>query len=290
MNLFNVIAEIEKVDPEVTERLSPRRDAIKNITSFGSKVAIAALPFALGTMFKKAYGATTASTASVVDVLNFALTLEFLESYFYNQGTASAGLIPAADASYLATITSDENKHVTFLQGVITSLGGTPVTAPTFDLTAGNGSHNGPFKDVLTNYQTFLAVAETFEDTGVRAYKGQAPNLLGNQVVLTAALSIHAVEARHASAIRQLRANKYSATVFPWITSTTGTGNDTGIAAVNANYAGENNVMQGGVDVTTLPGAAAGSKTSVATATAAFDEPLDMASVLALLSGTFIVK
>src|ERR1700709_1073505 len=138
MNLFNIIEEIEKVDPEVTERLSPRRDAIKNITSFGSKVAVAALPFALGTMFKKAYGATTASTTSVVDVLNFALTLEFLESYFYNQGTASAGLIPAADASYLATITADENKHVTFLQGVISSLGGTPVTAPTFDLTAGN--------------------------------------------------------------------------------------------------------------------------------------------------------
>ncbi|HEY4198073.1 MAG TPA: ferritin-like domain-containing protein, partial [Mucilaginibacter sp.] len=142
----------------------------------------------------------------------------------------------------------------------------------------------------LTNYQTFLAVAETFEDTGVRAYKGQAPNLLGNQVVLTAALSIHAVEARHASAVRQLRANKYGATVKPWITSTTGTGNDSGIAAVNANYAGEDNVMQGGVDVTTLPGATAGSKTSVATATAAFDEPLDMAAVLALLSGTFIVK
>src|ERR1700760_3567941 len=136
MNLFNVIEEIEKVDPEFQERLSPRRDAIKNITSFGSKVAIAALPFALGTMFKKAYGATTASTSSVVDVLNFALTLEYLESYFYNQGAASTGLIPAADASYLTTIRNDENEHVTFLQGVIKSLGGTAVTQPTFDLTA----------------------------------------------------------------------------------------------------------------------------------------------------------
>jgi hypothetical protein len=288
MNLFNIIEEIEKVDPEVTERLSPRRDAIKNITSFGSKVAVAALPFALGTMFKRAYA--SAPTTSVVDVLNFALTLEYLESYFYNQGTAKAGLIPASDASYIADITDDENAHVAFLKTVITSLSGTPVSSPTFDLTAGNGSHNGPFKDVLTNYQTFLAVAETFEDTGVRAYKGQAPNLLGNQVVLTAALSIHAVEARHASAVRQLRANKYGASIFPWITSTSTTGNDTGIALVNANYAGENNVIQGGVDVTTLPGATAGSKTSVATATAAFDEPLDMAAVLALLSGSFIVS
>ncbi len=288
MNLFSIIEEIEKVDPEVTERLSPRRDAIKNITSFGSKVAVAALPFALGTMFKRAYAAD--STTDVLGVLNYALTLEYLESYFYHAGVTASGLVPAADQTYINTIALDENHHVNFLQGVITSLKGTPVTQPTFDLTAGNGSHNGPFKDVLTNYQTFLAVAETFEDTGVRAYKGQAPNLLGNQVVLTAALSIHAVEARHASAIRFLRANKYNASVFPWITSTTATGNDTGIALVNANYAGENNVMQGTVDLTTLPGATMGSKTSVATATASFDEPLDMAAVLALLSGTFIVK
>ncbi|MDB4905098.1 MAG: ferritin-like protein [Mucilaginibacter sp.] len=289
MNLLNIIEEIEKADPEVTERLSPRRDAIKNITSFGSKVAIAALPFALGTMFKKAYGSTS-TTSTVIDVLNFALTLEYLESYFYNQGTASAGLIPAADTKYIAEITDDENHHVTFLKAVITQLGGTPVSSPTFDLTAGNGSHNGPFEDVLTNYQTFLAVAETFEDTGVRAYKGQAHNLLGNQVVLTAALSIHAVEARHASAIRYLRTNKYGANVKPWITSTLSLGNDTGIALVNANYAYENNVVQGGVDLTTLPGATAGSKTSVATATAAFDEALDMQAVLALLVGSFIVN
>jgi hypothetical protein len=289
MNLFNVIEEIEKVDPEVTERLSPRRDAIKNITSFGSKVAIAALPFALGTMFKKAYAADSTST-SVIGVLNFALTLEYLESYFYNQGTAAAGLIPAADASYINIITTDENAHVAFLKTVIAQLGGTAVAQPKFDLTAGNGSGNGPFKDVLSNYQTFLAVAETFEDTGVRAYKGQAPNLLGNQVVLTAALSIHAVEARHASAIRQLRADKYGASTTPWITSSTGKGNDTGISLVDANYAGEDNVIQGGVDVSKLPGATSGSTIGIAAATAAFDEPLDMASVLALLSGTFIVS
>jgi len=289
MNLFNIIEEIEKVDPEVNERLSPRRDAIKNFTSFGSKVAIAALPFALGSMFKKAYAGDMSTTADVVGVLNYALTLEYLESYFYNQGTAASGLIPTADASYIADITDDENHHVTFLQTVITSLNGTPVTTPAFDLTAGNGSHNGPFSNVLTNYQTFLAVAETFEDTGVRAYKGAAPSLLGNQVVLTAALSIHAVEARHASAIRQLRANKYGASIKPWITSTAGTGNDTGISLVNANYAGEDNVMQGGVDVSKLPGATSGSTIGVAAATAAFDEPLDMASVLALLSGSFIV-
>lgn len=287
MNLFNVIEEIEKVDPEFTDRINPRRAAIKNITSFGSKVAIASLPFALGTMFKKAYAASPST--SVVDVLNYALTLEYLESYFYNQGTAANGLIPAADASYIADITDDENHHVTFLQTVIKSLGATPVTAPKFDLTAGNGSGKGPFADVLTNYKTFLAVAETFEDTGVRAYKGQAPNLVGNQVVLTAALSIHAVEARHASAIRQLRYNKGYANIGPWINSSYSNGNDTGISLVDGNYKGENNIVQGGVDITKLPSMPGMNGFSVMSATAAFDEPLSMADVLALLVGTFIV-
>jgi hypothetical protein len=284
MNLLNIIEEIENVDPEVYGKLSQRRDVIKNITSFGSKVAIAALPFAVGTMFKKAYAADS-TAPSVIDVLNYALTLEYLESAFYNAGTAKGtALIPAAAATnYFNQVTTDENNHVTFLKSVIGSLGGTPVSPPEIDLTAGNGSGNGPFKDVLTNYNTFLAVAQVFEDTGVRAYKGQAGFLLKNQVVLTAALSIHAVEARHASAIRQIRSQK------PWIISTASLGNDTGIALVNGNYDGEQNITQGGVDVTKLK-SVTGSTTSVAIATAAFDEALSSTQVLSLLQGSFLVK
>jgi rubrerythrin len=284
MNLLNIIEEIENVDPEVYGRLSQRRDVIKNITSFGSKVAIAALPFAVGTMFKKAYAQST-TAPSVIDVLNYALTLEYLESAFYNAGKAKGTALIPADAAtkYFNQVTTDENNHVTFLTAVIKQLGGTPVASPKFDLTGGGGNNNGPFANVLTNYDTFLAVAQVFEDTGVRAYKGQAGFLLNNQVVLTAALSIHAVEARHASAIRQIRGQT------PWITSTTALGNDTGVALVNGNYDGEQNVTQGGVDVTTLR-SFQGSTTSVAVATAAFDEPLSSDQVLKLLSGTFIVK
>ncbi|WP_259069641.1 ferritin-like domain-containing protein [Mucilaginibacter sp. X4EP1] len=284
MNLFKVIEEIEKVDPEFNERISPRRDAIKNITSFGSKVAIAALPFAVATIFKKAYGASSTPTA-VNDVLNFALTLEYLESYFYNQGAASSGLIPAADATlYFNQVQADENEHVAFLKSV---LGSAAIASPSFDLTA-----KGTFPNVLTNYTTFLAVANAFEDTGVRAYKGQAVNLIGNQVVLTAALSIHAVEARHASAIRSLRAS-YGATITPWITGSASVSNDTGIAAINANYGAgasgypaENNVMQGGVDVTTLA-SAYGSTTPYNVACEAFDEPLDMTTVVNIVTPFF---
>src|SRR5580704_10114067 len=148
MNLFNIIEEIEKVDPDFHDRISPRRDAIKNITSFGSKVAVAALPFALGTIFKKAYAADSTSLP-VAGILNYALTLEYLEAYLYNQGTAAAGLIPVSDASYIATIATDENNHVTFLQNVITKMGATPITSPQFDLTGGNGAGNGPFSGLL---------------------------------------------------------------------------------------------------------------------------------------------
>lgn len=276
MNLFNVIEQIEKVDPEVADRMSPRRAAIKNITSFGSKVAIAALPMAFATMFKRAYAAD--APVAVNDVLNFALKLEYLESYFYNQGAAQSGLIPTNNSGYIAKIQADENAHVAFLKSV---LGAAAVAQPSFDLTAG-----GAFPTVLSNYDTFLAVSNAFEDTGVRAYKGQAPNLLGNQVVLEAALSIHAVEARHASVIRQIRASR-GVNISPWITGSASVSNDTGIgAAVDGNYAGENNINQATVDITKLPSATS-SSTAYNVAVEAFDEPLDMAAVLALVGPFF---
>jgi rubrerythrin len=291
MNLFNIIEEIEKFDPELSDRLNPRRAAIKNITSFGSKVALAAAPFAFGTMLKKAYGATT-TPPTVVEILNYALTLEFLEAKFYANGVDKAGFIPASTHASYQTIADDEAKHVEFLIAVIKSLSATPVTSPTFDFSAGGGTGTGPLgNSVFTDYSTFQKVAVAFEDTGVRAYKGQAANILANkssvtpalyQTVLTAALSIHAVEARHASATRQLIG------LTPWIISTTAKGNDTGVALVDGNYDGEQIVMQGGVDVTTLKSASGGS-TSVAIATAAFDEILTMDQVLKLLVGSFIV-
>jgi hypothetical protein len=284
MNLLNIIEEIEKVDPEFQEKISPRRSAIKNMTSFGSKVAIAALPFALGSLFKKAYAQQ--STSTIVGVLNYALQLEFLEANFYNAGLSSAAFagmkatLSATELAGLTLIQTDENNHVKFLQGVISSLGGTPVsfTPANFDFTA-----KGTFPTVSTSSDTFLAVASTFEDTGVRAYKGQAPNLLRNKTVLTAALNIHSVEARHASHLRMLRRARggAAANLKPWITGA----NDTGIAAVAASYAGEDNVTQGPVTITSLAGVSG--NTSVTAATEAFDEPLTMAAVVQIVTPFF---
>ncbi|HTN21126.1 MAG TPA: ferritin-like domain-containing protein [Pelobium sp.] len=280
MNFLNILRDIEAIDPEITDRLSPRRDAIKNITSFGSKVALSALPFALGSMFKKAYGQT--GTSSVNDVLNFALTLEYLEAEFYTtalQRTILTAQIPNATAkAALERIRDDENNHVAFLKSV---LGTAAVEKPAFDFEA-------PFPTVFTSYGTFLAVSQAFEDTGVRAYKGQAPNLLGNKVVLTAALSIHSVEARHASHIRQMRKNMVDG-LKPWITGTPTQANDSGVTAVDKVYADENSKMQAGVDITTLMGATAGSKISFSAAVEAFDEPLTKEAVLEI-AGMFIVS
>ncbi len=287
MNLLNIIEEINIADPEFQDRISPRRAVIKNITSFGSKVAVAALPMAFSTLFKKAYGQTAPLTVS--DVLNYALKLEYLEAAFYNAGVASALSFSTAEKAALVTIQTHENAHVNFLKGVLginavaqTSQGmnGTYDFTGGFNTTTNIVTGTGPFSTVLTDIDTYFAVAQVFEDTGVRAYKGQARNLLGNHTVSTAALNIHSVEARHASAIRQIRRARggAGATTKPWITGA----NDTGIAAVNGNYAGEDNVVQGPVTITNLPGVSG--NVSVNAATEAFTEPLTMTQVVALVN------
>jgi hypothetical protein len=154
MNLTNIINEIEKVDPEIYERLDGRRGAMRSFAKFSGKVAMAAIPIALGSMFKKAYGKGSGVTALIDDTLNFALTLEYIEANFYIKGVGTAGLIPAGPGvGALTTIRDHENAHVTFLRTAITSLGATPVTftAADFDFTAG-----GAFADVFSNYDTFL--------------------------------------------------------------------------------------------------------------------------------------
>lgn len=279
MKFSNILEEIEKVDGEIYERISPRRKAMKDFFNIGSKAALTAMPFAIGSMFNKAYGQSVPS--AVINVLQYALTLEHFEAKFYVDGLNAAGLtasINASDRAALQIIRDSEVKHVTFLQQVITSTGNTPVAAKaTYDFTA-----QGTFPTVFTSYPTFLAVAQALEDTGVRAYKGRAGELLGQKVFLTAALGIHAVEARHAAKIRYMRrVNGHKADLKPWITGA----NDSGVSAANGNYAGmtpESNTNQAGVIITSLPGV--GGNISTNAATEAFDEPLTAAEVLALVA------
>ena len=275
MNINQIITEIEKVDPEVYDRMDSRRSTMRQFAKIGGRIALTALPLALGGMFKKAYGQTT---TSITDVLNFALTLEYLESEFYKKAVSTPNLITAgAPLAAITVIRDHEVAHVSVLKSTITSLGGTPVSMPTFDFTAG-----GAFANVFSDYGTFLAVAQTFEDTGVRAYKGQAGNLISNNDVLTAALNIHSVEARHASHIRSMRRSLLAIdSIKPWIT-----GKDTGGigAAVQASYNGEENTNQATIEIVGINGQAI----STNAATECFDEPLTMDQVLAIVD-PFIV-
>jgi hypothetical protein len=278
MNLQHILTEIEKVDPEVYERLDTRRASLRSFSGFGKKALLTALPLALGGLFKKTY-AQTGTTSSVVDILNYALTLEFLESEFYKMAVDASGLIASSEMAAFTTIRDHEVAHVAALTSTIMSLGGTAVAKPTFDFTAA-----GTFADVFTNYDTFLAVSQTFEDTGVRAYKGQAnnSNLMANNDMLDAALRIHSVEARHASHVRYVRRKRNSdTTIKGWIT-----GNTPAISAVAASYTGEDNTNQAGVIITSLTGV--NGTISSSAATEAFDEPLTMDEVLAIVS-PFIV-
>ncbi len=287
MNLQNIISEIEKVDPEVYGRLDTRRSAMKKFANVSGKIAVASIPLALGSMFQTAYGQT--STA-VTDVLNFALTLEYLEAEFYNNIVGSAGYMtaPAAAQTALAKIKDDENKHVAFLK---TALGAAAVAKPTFDFTGGKGSGTGPFAGYLNSYAVQLAMAQTFEDTGVRAYKGQAPALQGNRPILTAALEIHSVEARHASHVRQMRRALNAAipagqVVKPWITL-----NQSGIefppanAAIQLSYNGEELTTQAGANITGIGG---NTYIDAKAASESFDEPLTKQAVLTIVN-PFIV-
>jgi hypothetical protein len=146
-----------------------------------------------------AYGATAvgpyvssalgASGGGDVDILNFALTLEYLESDFYTNKAKTVGL--SGEAKSLASlIAGHEQQHVDALVKAIKAAGGTPVKRPTFVF---------PVRDQAS----FLKLAYVLENTGVGAYNGAGPSLK-NPAYLAAAGSIVQVEARHAAAIALL--------------------------------------------------------------------------------------
>lgn len=264
MNLLTILDKLS--DDKFFTSETSRLGSLSQISAFGKKAAIAAIPLGLGSyMATSAKAETTAAAvapaSALTDALQLALTLEYLEDEYYAMGLAKAGLIPAADRVVFSQISKHERAHVAFLKAAITSLNVTPNTKPTFDFTAG-----GSFAP-MDDYQTFLTLAQAFEDTGVRAYKGQAGNVASNKPVLQAALQIHSVEARHASKVRRMRANK------GWIELNNG-GNMP--AATNAVYAGEEKVLQAGYNTSALFGAAAGS--------ASFDETITGAQATQIAS------
>ena len=120
------------------------------------------------------------------EILNFALTLEYLEADFYNVKGKQVGLSGQAKA-YAKEFGAEEAEHVTALMAAIKSLGGKPVAKPAFVFPGSSES-------------AFLALASVLENTGVGAYNGAGPSLQSKQVLASAG-SIVQIEARHAAAI-----------------------------------------------------------------------------------------
>ena len=158
--------------------------------------------------------AVTPNTPSVVDVLNFALNLEYLEASFYLYLTTGAGLA-AADmgtnpgavtggaqvslsssiASIARQLATDEMEHVQFLRSTITAVGGTPVSMPALNLAA---------IGTVSSDATFLTLARQLETVGVSAYAGGAQYLTSSAAAITYAAQILDTEAQHEGYLRQL--------------------------------------------------------------------------------------
>jgi hypothetical protein len=133
-----------------------------------------------------------------VDVLNYALTLEHLEYAFYRDGLTEFGADDFTSAGYadnvyewFGIIRDHEMEHVETITQVITDLGGAPVAEANYDFG-------------YTDLAGFVGVATALENTGVGAYQGAAQFLIDEDALLTAALTIHGVEARHAAYLNGL--------------------------------------------------------------------------------------
>jgi hypothetical protein len=124
-----------------------------------------------------------------VGILNYALTLEYLETAFY-EDVVKSGLFNGSDLATIRKFGEEEAEHVTALTGFVKQMGGKPAPKPKTEF---------PLKGA----KSVLELATTVENLGAAAYLGQAPYIKGASV-LSAALSIHSVEGRHAAALNTL--------------------------------------------------------------------------------------
>jgi hypothetical protein len=125
---------------------------------------------------------------SDVAILNFALTLEYLEAAFYTEAV-QMGKFAGNVGTFASVVRAHEAAHVAFLKG---ALGHAAVKKPKFD-----------FQGTTTDEAKFKATAQVLEDAGVAAYLGQVGNIRSKKI-LAAAGSILPVEARHAGWIRDI--------------------------------------------------------------------------------------
>jgi Ferritin-like domain len=136
-----------------------------------------------------AAAASASATKTDIGILNYALTLEYLETEFYSKVIA-AGLFTGKVGALIKTFGREESTHVEALKGAVEKMGGTPSANP-----------NGKFP--IENATQVAELAYNVENLGAAAYLGQAPKIQ-SPAVLATALAIHSVEGRHAAALGTL--------------------------------------------------------------------------------------
>ncbi len=182
----------EHLTLEVVDADLARREALEDTASragFFRKAFAAGGSIALGgVVIGGLPGIGNAQSANQdVEILNFALLLEYLEAEFYTQASRGGALRGEA-REFSRVVGGHERAHVAFLRK---ALGAKAIAKPTFD-----------FKGTTEKQDLFLATARVLEDTGVAAYNGQGPRL--TKATLAPAASIVSVEARHAAWVRDI--------------------------------------------------------------------------------------
>ena len=142
---------------------------------------------------EKSSSAGAMSAKRDLEIVNYALTLEYIEADFYDQVIKSGAIEDKATVALAKEIGEHEQEHVEALAATVKKLGGTPAMRP-----------RTAFESVLSGGPTkILETAATVENLGAAAYLGQAGRIKSKEI-LAAALSIHSVEARHAAALNKL--------------------------------------------------------------------------------------
>ena len=136
--------------------------------------------------------ASADASATDLEILNYALTLEYLEAEFYTRGI-SGGALSGRALELVTPIRDHEQEHVRVVRSTIKDLGGKAVSKPEFTFPDGTFSKK----------KKFLMTASAFEELGVTAYHGQVPRVKDPDI-LAAAASIAGVESRHAAVVADL--------------------------------------------------------------------------------------
>jgi rubrerythrin len=186
---------------ELTEDAASRKRFLKMVGGAGAASAFAIFAAACGDDEDESASSdsTTTSTQSDMgggggdlEIVQYALTLEHLETDFYNAVLESGVITDKALGKVATAIRDNEQEHVDALTATVKQLGGTP-QKPKTDFTA----------VIKGGAKKILATAAEVENLGAAAYLGQAGRIKSKDV-LAAALSIHTVEARHAAALNSV--------------------------------------------------------------------------------------